>query len=163
MTRYRRAKVEGGCYFFTVVTERRQPILTDELMRNSLREAIIKVRQNYPFIINAWVLLPDHLHTLWTLPENDADYSTRWRLIKSQVTKDYNEHYKATELLTERRLRQNCSTLWQHRFWEHCIRNQQDFDNHIEYIHQNPVKHGYVTNAEDWPYSSIHKLMENLQ
>jgi putative transposase len=158
MPRYRRVFVKGGRYFFTVVTEQRQPILTDEFVRNALREAINNVRTKYPFTINAWVLLPDHLHTIWTLPENDADFAIRWRLIKSQVTRVCGELYKNPEFLTERRLNKNYSTFWQHRYWEHLITDEQDYLNHVEYIHQNPVKHGYVTDAKEWQYSTIHKF-----
>lgn len=156
MARYRRANVKGGCYFFTVVTERRQPILLDEPVHTALRNAIFNVRKKYPFTINSWVILPDHLHMIWTLPEQDADFSIRWRLIKSFVTRACGSDYYNTELLTERRYNKNCGTLWQHRFWEHLIRDEQDYLNHIEYIHNNPVKHGYVTEAIEWPYSSIH-------
>ena len=157
MPRYRRVFVKGGCYFFTVVTEQRQPILTDESVRNALRNAIDNVRKQYPFTINAWVLLPDHLHTIWTLPEEDADFAIRWRLIKSQVTRACGELYKNPEFLTERRFNKNYSTIWQHRYWEHLISDEEDYLNHVEYIHQNPVKHGYVTDAKEWQYSTIHK------
>lgn len=158
MSRYRRMALEGGCYFFTVVTERRQPILTDEPVRKALREAIIAVKEKYPFTINAWVLLPDHIHTVWTLPPHDFDFATRWRLIKGRVTRTCGEAYRNPELLTERRLHKKCGTFWQHRYWEHLIRDESDLYHHINYIHQNPVKHGYVQTATDWPYSTIHRI-----
>lgn len=159
MARYLRADVNGGCYFFTVVTERRQPILTDALVRVALREAIIKVRKKYPFEINAWVLLPDHLHTIWTLPENDADFALRWRLIKTYVTKACGNLYANPQWLTERRVAKQCGTLWQHRYWEHCIRDQQDFKHHMDYLHFNPVKHKLVNRVSDWPFSSFHRFV----
>jgi putative transposase len=157
MSRYRRAKVAGGCYFFTVVTERRQRILTDEPVRVALRAAIEKVREKYPFNIDAWVLLPDHLHTIWTLPSMDSDFSLRWRLIKTHVTQSCSDHYFHSDILTKRRHAKNCGTLWQHRYYEHLIRNQNDFNHHMDYLHFNPVKHELVSNVRDWPYSSFHR------
>ncbi len=157
MSRYRRAKVAGGCYFFTVVTERRQPILTDESVRVALRGAIEKVREKYPFFINAWVLLPDHLHAIWTLPPGEANFSLRWRLIKTYVTRTCGELYFNPELLTARRDTKNCGTLWQHRYYEHLIRDEMDFIRHVDYVHFNPVKHSLVENVRDWPYSSFHR------
>ncbi len=103
MSHYRRAAVPGGSYFFTVVTERRQPILIDPAVRLALREAIVSVRQTLPFRIDGWVLLPDHLHAIWTLPDGDADFSNRWRLIKRHVTHVCGPDYRRPELLTQRR------------------------------------------------------------
>lgn len=103
MSRYRRAAVPGASYFFTVVTERRQPILTDPAVRSALREAIVLVRQTLPFRIDGWVLLPDHLHAIWTLPKDDADFSNRWRLIKRHVTRACGSDYLRPEFLTPRR------------------------------------------------------------
>jgi putative transposase len=160
MSHYRRANITGGCYFFTVVTEQRQAILIDEPIRTALRDAIIAVRKKYPFEINGWVLLPDHLHAIWTLPPNDKDFSTRWRLIKSQVTKACGTLYFQPRLLTERRINKNCGTLWQHRYWEHAIRDEHDFKTHMDYLHINPVKHGLVEKVSDWPYSSFHRLVK---
>ncbi|HEY6528118.1 MAG TPA: transposase [Cellvibrionaceae bacterium] len=159
MSRYRRVVVEGGSYFFTVVTERRQPILTDPAIRSALRQAIDYVRRDYPFVIDGWVLLPDHLHTIWTLPEGDADYSTRWRLIKTRVTKACAHLYARPKFLTTRRATKRCGTIWQHRFWEHLLRDDADFNHHMDYLHMNPVKHGLVKQVRDWPYSSFHRLV----
>jgi putative transposase len=159
MSRFRRARVPGGCYFFTVVTERRQPILANDDMRLALREAITRVRQVLPFRINAWVLLPDHLHTIWTLPEGDADFSNRWRLIKRHVTRTCGPAYLRPDFLTPRRSAKQCGTLWQHRFWEHLIRDERDFRQHMDYLHANPLKHGYVACAADWPWSSFHRCV----
>ena len=157
MSRYRRARVAGGCYFFTVVTERRQRILTDEPVRAALRAAIARVRETYPFKIDAWVLLPDHMHTIWTLPPNDSDFSLRWRLIKTYVTRACSDLYFNSDMLTKRRCVKRCGTFWQHRYFEHVIRDAQDFMNHIDYVHFNPVKHSLVDNVCDWPYSSFHR------
>jgi len=159
MSRYRRANVPGGCYFFTVVAERRQRILTDEPVRVALRAAIEKVRLRYPFTINAWVLLPDHLHTIWTLPFNDADFALRWRLIKTYVTRACGELYVNPQILTERRTAKKCGTIWQHRYWEHLIRDDEDFKKHMDYLHFNPVKHQLVGAVHEWPYSSFHRYV----
>lgn len=161
MARYRRADARGGTYFFTVVTERRQRILTGPDIRAALRTAIETVRQRRPFRIDAWVLLPDHLHAIWTLPENDADFATRWRLIKTHVTRACGDRYFQDSLLTERRAAKRCGTLWQHRYWEHHIRDDEDFHRHVDYIHWNPVKHGLVARAADWPYSTFHRYAAN--
>ena len=116
MSCYRRAAVPGASYFFTVVTERRQPILTAPSVRHALREAIVSVRHTLPFRIDGWVLLPDHQHAIWTLPEGDADFSTRWRLIKRHVTRACGADYAHSGYLTKRRSAKQCGTLWQHRF-----------------------------------------------
>jgi len=126
MSRFRRARVPGGCYFFTVAAERRQPILANDDVRLALREAITQVRQVLPFRIDGWVLLPDHLHAIWTLPEGDADFSSRWRLIKRHVTRTCGPAYFRPGFLTPRRSAKQCGTLWQHRFWEHLIRDERD-------------------------------------
>ncbi|WP_374402150.1 transposase [Niveibacterium sp.] len=157
MARYRRANVAGGSYFFTVVTERRQAILTDADVREALRAAIETVRARRPFRIDGWVLLPDHLHAIWTLPEGDADFSTRWRLIKSHVTRACGAAYFRADWLTDRRAEKGCGTLWQHRYWEHLLRDEADLRHHLDYLHWNPVKHGLVNRVADWPWSSFHR------
>ncbi|NMM26325.1 MAG: transposase [Glaciimonas sp.] len=157
MSYYRRAQVPGGTYFFTVVTAGRQKILTNPDIRAALRAAIAKVRLMHPFIIDGWVLLPDHLHCIWTLPESDADFSTRWRLIKREVSVTCGMDYLKPELLSVRRVKKQCGTLWQHRFWEHWIRNDADYAAHMDYLHFNPVKHGLVDSVSDWPWSSFHR------
>jgi len=156
MPDYRRAAVPGGTYFFTLVTERRQPILTRPDIRQALRESIETVRLTQPFAIDAWVLLPDHLHAIWRLPPGDADFSNRWRLIKRHVThacRDYNR----IDLMSERRQAKGHGTLWQQRFWEHLIRDEQDYARHFDYLHGNPLKHGLVSRVQDWPWSSFHR------
>ncbi|MFV0454012.1 MAG: REP-associated tyrosine transposase [Pseudomonas sp.] len=159
MSSFRRVRVPGGCYFFTVVAERRQPILTNDDVRLALREAITQVRQVLPFRIDGWVLLPDHLHAIWTLPVGDADFSNRWRLIKRHVTRTCGPAYFQSGFLTARRSAKRCGTLWQHRFWEHLIRDEQDFRHHMDYLHANPLKHGLVTRLTDWPWSSFHRCV----
>lgn len=160
MARYRRANAGGATYFFTVVTERRQRILIEPDIRAALREAIATVRAKRPFKIDGWVLLPDHLHAIWTLPEDDADFATRWRLIKSRVTRVCGLRYFRPEWLTAYRTSKRCGTLWQHRYWEHQIRDDADFQHHMDYLHFNPVKHGLVDKVADWPYSTFHRWKE---
>jgi putative transposase len=160
MSNYRRANIKGASYFFTVVTERRQAILTNDDVRNALRNAILKVRESHPFNIDAWVLLPDHLHCIWTLPEGDADFSTRWRLIKREVTFSIGEKYFQENLQTERKKLKQQGTIWQNRFWEHLIKDENDFSTHMDYLHFNPVKHGLVEKVNQWPWSTFHRLVE---
>jgi len=159
MSNYRRANTPGGTYFFTVNTLGRQRFLTDVDVRRALREGIALARRMKPFTINGWVLLPDHLHCIWTLPPHDADFSSRWSIIKRTVTQRCAARLNRLELLTERRRLRHQSSLWQHRFWEHQIRDEGDFRRHVDYMHWNPVKHGYVTRVADWPYSTFHRLV----
>lgn len=159
MPEYRRADIPGATYFFTVITYRRQALLTDLRCRESLRIAIDKVRLEMPFKIVAWVLMPDHLHAVWQLPQNDKDFSLRWSLIKQHVTRDCASWLPRQGLSTSRDKRGEGS-LWQRRFWEHLIRDEIDLARHVNYIHYNPVKHGYVTNVADWPYSTFHRYVK---
>jgi len=156
MSRYRRATAAGTSYFFTVVTYRRQPILCNDAVRDALRVAIEKMRVTRPFVIDAWVLLPDHLHCVWTLPNGDADFSTRWMIIKRAVSLACREDYRRADWGTVSKRKHRESTIWQRRFWEHQIRDENDFARHVDYIHYNPVKHGYVKCVTDWPYSTFH-------
>lgn len=160
MPNYRRANAEGACYFFTVNTLHRQPILVNEDVRVALREAIKTTRTTLPFTIDAWVLLPDHLHCLWTLPSGDADFATRWKLIKTKVTQQCGVGLMRDELMTSRRKKKQQGSIWQNRYWEHQIRDQRDFALHADYIHWNPVKHGHVKCVADWPYSSFHRYVK---
>ena len=125
----------------------------------ALRDAIKKVRERHPFYIDAWVLLPDHLHTIWSLPEGDSDFSLRWNLIKRDVTRSCAKHLERSEWLSESKAKHRESTLWQRRFWEHQIRNDRDYESHMDYLHYNPVKRGYVNRVGDWPYSSFHRYV----
>lgn len=117
------------------------------------------MRQKYPFTIDALVLLPNHIHCIWTLPSGDSDYATRWRLIKTFVTKHCAKELEIdSETSTSRQKRQE-GNLWQRRFWEHLIRDDLDFANHCDYIHYNPVKHGLCKAAKEWSYSSFHRFV----
>jgi putative transposase len=154
MTDYRRYRVKGGTYFFTVnLAERKRRLLTEHV--GILRDAFRTVKQAHPFQLDAIVILPDHLHTLWTLPEGDDDFSLRWRQIKSAFSRAIE---KGERVSLSRQVKQERG-IWQRRFWEHAIRDDNDFARHVDYIHFNPVKHGYVTRVVDWPYSSFHRYV----
>lgn len=161
MSRYRRDNTFGATWFFTVVTCNRQRILCDEPVRVALRTAIADTRINWPFAIDAWVLLPDHLHCIWTLPPNDGDFATRWNLIKRRTSRALESSYFSGNLMTASKASRRELTFWQRRYWEHRIRDERDFANHIDYIHYNPVKHGHAKAPLDWPYSSLHRHVAN--
>lgn len=156
MSDYRRCYMPGGSYFFTVVTERRAAILANDPARNCLREAIRHCQQHLPFHLDALVMLPDHLHAIWTLPQDDCDYSKRWGIIKKHFTQNWLAMGGAEQAVTASRLRYRRRGIWHRRFWEHALRGERDYQNHFDYLHWNPVKHGLVKNVRDWPYSSFH-------
>ena len=141
---YRRLKIPGGTYFFTVVTNGRKPIFASPVAISAYRKAVDLVQLRHPFSIEAEVILPDHLHAIWSLPAGDIEFSKRWMLIKSDVS---------------RALSRNGASVWQNRFWEHLIRDDNDLATHISYIHFNPVNHGLVKAPRDWPHSSFHKAV----
>ncbi len=143
--RYKRLRVEGGTYFFTVVTHRRRPVFEDSKRVEIYRACLADVRRRHPFDVRAEVILPDHLHTIWTLPAGDADFSMRWRQIKSHFTR------------LMRRADQTSASYWQSRFWEHLIRDDADYHRHADYIHLNPVRHGYVSAPSEWRHSTFHE------
>jgi len=148
MGHYRRLYQKGGLYFFTLVTHQRKPIFNTDIEINILRSAFRKTMEKRPFTIKAIVILPDHLHCIWQLPEEDKDFSSRWKIIKGMVTKKYHSIFK------------NQNIVWQPRYWEHLIRDEKDLYNHLDYIHYNPVKHGFVSKPLDWPYSSFHNFVQ---
>src|SRR5437868_5039584 len=152
--RYRRVNAAGATFFFTLVTEQRRPLFREPEAVGLLLAAVDKVRSHHPFEIDAYVILPDHLHALWELPERDASFSTRWRLIKEAFTRAY---IKAGHVppRSESRRAKGEQGVWQRRFWEHAIRDDADFNAHLDYIHFNPVKHGLVTDAAGWLHSSF--------
>jgi putative transposase len=150
MPNYRRAFVPGGCWFFTVnVLERRTTLLVDHI--DALRESVASTRHKYPFEIE-----PEHMHAIWTLPPGDADFSTRWRLIKTAFAKSLPNEERRSAVRKAR----NERGIWQRRFWEHMIRNETDYARHVEYCYVNPVKHALVTRVRDWPHSSFHRDVE---
>ena len=150
MVRYRRNFVPGGTYFFTVtLADRTSSVLVDHV--GVLRMAFRIARRERPFTVDAIVILPDHLHTIWTLPPGDADFSGRWKRIKAYFT-----HRLVAAGVPVERHRNGEYALWQRRFWEHTIRNEIDFARHVDYVHFNPVKHKLVSRTRDCPYSSFH-------
>ena len=187
MPNYRRADMPGTSYFFTVVSHQRRPILCDETVRLALRQAITSVKTKHNFTIDAWVLLPDHLHCIWTLPENDHAYSVRWSMIKRLVTQAVGAHgapYDDAWLegrvrhahhehpqqihpdhrvhhphVSASRLRRREGNIWQRRFWEHRVRDRADLNRCIDYLHWNPVKHGHVSRVAEWPFSTFHRYV----
>ena len=160
MSYYRRANMEGGTFFFTVVSYRRQAILCDQPIRNALRAAIKTTQAKHPFSIDAWVLLPDHLHCIWTMPKDDSDYAKRWRIIKQKVSIVCADQYKNKTWITASKTKHRESTIWQRRYWEHQIRDQLDFNNHVDYMHHNPVKHQLCDKPVQWPYSTLHRYIK---
>src|SRR5882762_2888967 len=153
MVRYRRNLVPGGTYFFTVtLAARRSTDLVEHV--GALRAAVRETRAAHPFIIDAVVVLPDHLHIMMTLPAEDANYASRLSLIKRRFTTAV-----ARAGVGIPRHANGEHALWQRRFWEHTIRDERDFERHVDYIHFNPVKHGLVTRVRDWPYSSFHRYV----
>jgi putative transposase len=153
MSTYRRSRLAGATYFFTVVTAGREPVLCGEAVRRALREAIRQTQSELPFEVVAWVLLPDHLHCLWRLPERDAGYSMRWNIIKGRTTRTLG----LREARTDSGVRRRDGRLWQRRFWEHTIRDELDLQRHTDYVHWNPVRQGLVDQAAEWPYSTFHR------
>ena len=150
---YRRHYQAGAHYFFTVVTEKRRPILISNIEK--LRDAFKHCMLKHPFQIDAIIVLPDHLHTIWKLPENDTDYSKRWMVIKRKFSSGL-DSYPVTDSKSKKREK----GIWQRRFWEHCIRNEEDWRKHVDYIHFNAVKHGLVDSPENWEFSSYQKSVE---
>jgi putative transposase len=153
MTSYRRSLVPGGTFFFTVnLASRQSELLTEniELLRTAFRYA----RLRYPFVVDAIVVLPEHLHAIWTLPEGDADFPLRWRLIKTVFSRSL----APGERIPPTRSRKGERGIWQRRYWEHVVRDESDYVRHVDYIHFNPVKHGHVDRVQDWPYSSFHRM-----
>ncbi|MDB5971564.1 MAG: transposase [Hydrocarboniphaga sp.] len=151
---YRRASAAGGIYFFTVnLADRSSQLLIEKI--SALRESVRLVKSRHPLEIDAWVVLPDHLHAVWTLPPGDADYSLRWALIKA----GFSRCVESGEPIGASRAKKGERGIWQRRFWEHQIRDDKDFARHIDYVHINPVKHGYIQRAADWPHSTIHRYI----
>ncbi|HEY9540758.1 MAG TPA: transposase [Luteimonas sp.] len=154
MTNYRRAHTPGATWFFTVNIARRDTTVLVEHIA-LLRQALQRVRRKHPFSIDALVVLPDHLHAVWTLPPGDAGYAMRWRQIKGW----FSRHAPAGEHRSASRIAKGERGIWQRRYWEHLIRDEDDLQRHVDYIHFNPVKHGHVARAVDWPYSTLHRYV----
>ena len=152
MSDYRRMWVPGGTYFFTVnLADRSSWLLVEQI--DALRASVRSVMRKRPFASPAWVVLPNHMHALWTLPDGDVDFATRWMRIKQ----NFCERVPRVEPIPKSRQNRSERGIWQRRYWEHLIRDERDLRNHVNYIHFNPVKHGLVTRAVDWPHSSFHR------
>ena len=158
MPSYLRHRVEGGCYFFTVnLQDRRSDLLVAEI--DALRSAVRAARARHPFHIDAWVVLPDHMHCLWTLPPDDCDFPVRWRTIKALFSRSVQRAVPRAKARRASLVRKREAGVWQRRYWEHTIRDDQDYAGHMDYIHFNPVKHGLAARPADWPYSSFAKCV----
>ncbi len=152
--RYRRDRTPGASFFFTLVTFDRRPLFADGANVDRLRATFARVLRDHPFRIEALVLLPDHLHCIWTLPDADADFALRWNLIKGGFTRslpDTAKHPRPGERREQR--------VWQRRYWEHRLRDEGDFARHCDYIHWNPVKHGLVASPADWLHSTFARFV----
>ena len=160
MPNYRRWYVPGGTYFFTVVTAGRRPFLTMPLARRVLHDAIEAIRSKHPFDVTAIVLLPDHLHAIWTLPDGDTAYSLRWSRIKAEFTRKFLLAGGVEGGRSASRVRRRERGIWQRRFWEHVCRDEDDLKRFLDYLHWNPVKHGLVQRVKDWRWSSFQRYVD---
>ena len=140
-----------------MVTYHRRSFLTSDLARDCLKDAMNETAQKHPFTTDAICLLPDHLHCIWTLPEDDSDFSIRWASIKARFTRRYLDEGGTEGKQSESRDRKREKGVWQRRFWEHAIRGDDDFRRHVDYIHFNPVKHGLAASPAEWSWSSFHR------
>lgn len=159
MPTYRRYYVAGGTYFFTVVTQNRENFLTSINARTMLRESLEREKETRPFEIQGVVLLPDHLHMIWTLPTGDDKYSLRWSAIKGDFTRNWLDGGNREQTVSAGKIREGRRGVWQPRFFEHTINDEDDFEAHLDYIHYNPVKHGLVESPKNWPWSSFHRYV----
>ena len=157
MPNYRRAFVPGGTWFFTVnlLQRHNNDLLVREI--NLLRQVVRNVQQKHPFHIDAWVVLPEHMHCVFTLPPDDCNFSLRWRLIKA----GFSRSLPKTEHLSSVRKAAGERGIWQRHYWEHLIRDDIDYQRHVDYVHVNPMKHGYVKQVQDWPYSTFHRYVKS--
>ena len=155
MTNYRRSRIAGASYFFTVnLADRSQSLLTEHIAL--LRSAFEYTRDRHPFIVDAIVVLPEHMHAVLTLPEGDSDFALRWRLIKTVFSRGLPHGERRSDSRQSKAER----GIWQRRYWEHLIRDEADFSRHVDYIHINPVKHGLVSCVADWSYSSFNRFVQ---
>ena len=154
MRTYTRAFTPGGTFFFTVnLADRSKSLLIDHV--DELRESVRRARDSHSFHIDAMVVLPEHIHAIWTLPAGDTDYPTRWALIKAGLSRKLPN----TERISASRSKKGERGIWQRRYREHQIRDENDFARHVDYIHYNPVKHGHVKSPCDWAHSSVHRFI----
>ena len=155
MTEYRRNFVAGGSYFFTVaLADRSSRLLTDHI--ELLRQAVLETNTKMPFVLDAMVVLPEHLHCIWTLPPGDSDYPRRWKILKGI----FSRHLPKVGQRSNSLLAKGESGIWQRRHWEHTLRNEEDIHRHLDYIRYNPVKHGHASSVGEWPYSIFNRYVE---
>jgi putative transposase len=160
MSDYRRAYVAGGTFFFSVVTHRRRQLFHLKINREILGTAIRECQTDWPFELNAMVLLPDHLHTIWTMPPGDVNYSGRWSVIKKTFTTRFLADGGCDAKVSAGKRRERRRGVWQRRFWEHTIQDEDDFQTHFDYVHYNPVKHRLVKCPGDWEASSFQRWVK---
>jgi len=160
MPNYRRAYEQGGMFFFTVVAHRRRRLFSEAKAREYLRKTVLAVQTERPFELVATVLLPDHLHCIWKLPDGDSDFSIRWACIKKGFSKLWIAGGGGEAEISDARHKHRECGIWQRRFWEHRIRNEDDMMRHVNYIHYNPIKHKLVRCPHEWPYSSFQRWVE---
>lgn len=157
MPNYRRAVIPGGTFFFTLKTEHNAPIFDEPRAIKLLGEVTRRTKHRWPFRIDACVLLPDHLHAIWSLPPGDDDFSKRWAWLKKEFTREYLATGGYEQPRSESRVRNRRRGVWQRRFWEHAIETEHEFDAYFDYVHWNPVKHGHVAHVRDWSHSTFHR------
>ena len=157
MPQYRRAFVPGATFFFTVVTHDRRSVFSDSRAVGMLRQAVARARIRDAFEIDGMVVLPDHLHCVWRLPEGDSDFSTRWRYIKSCFTRGHLDMGGREGRRSQSRRSRGERGIWQRRFWEHVVRDEDEYAAYMDYIHYNPVKHEHCDCPHAWPHSSFHR------
>ncbi len=160
MPEYRRIYQPGGTYFFTIVTYNRKPLFSSQQCRDILHSCWQEVQSRHPFKTIALCLLPDHIHTIWNLPEDDVDYPMRWKEIKRLFTRKYMDLIGSDGARNESHQVQGEASIWQRRYWAHVVLDQEDLNDHIDYIHINPLKHGLVNRVADWHYSTFMKYVE---
>jgi putative transposase len=161
MPNYRRVKIKGGTYFFTLVTYQRQRLFSLPHIRLMFLDAVDYVKKYHPFQLIAYCILPDHVHLICQIPEDDDNYSIRISLIKRRFSKQYISHYGSQPQKNVSYEKRQETGIWQRRFWEHSIRDDEDLNRHFDYVHFNPVKHGLVEKVCDWEHSSFHEFVEN--
>ena len=159
MSQYIRSYTKGATYFFTLVSYNRRKILCEDDFLQAFKKSIKQVQQQYPFEIIAWVQLPDHLHCIWKMPENDVNYSMRWSQIKRLTTQACPQYHLTKDELSYSKIKRHERGIWQRRFFEHQIKDEADFVRHMDYLHYNPVKHGLAERPLDWPHSSFHRYV----
>jgi putative transposase len=161
MSNYRRLFVPGGTYSFTVVTANRAPLFSSARARRLLGQIMRECFARRPVQTIAQVLLPEHLHAIWALPPDDADYSVRWRWIKRELTRAWLARGGCEQSGNPGAQRERRRGIWQRRFWEHTIRDERDLEAHFDYIHYNPVKHGLARSPREWPWSTFHRWVRS--